>query len=206
MFVEKPKPRWLSHLSCVWDGPGALKQVTKLRYHYPVCRQLFISILCVKQASTGDIVEELCSVSDEGDMATQRFSELFFLLGRYRRDHEELSRDQVRRIREAAVFPIVVKGGNSDEQPNITLQSICEGDWYVPDQILLEQAFRSRVAMLSMPVKGAESLRALFEDLDCEKRFLSCAVEQTTEPRGTCIRDLRREGDLMTRLDYIAYV
>ncbi|KAI3575020.1 hypothetical protein IWW34DRAFT_883376 [Fusarium oxysporum f. sp. albedinis] len=204
VFVEKPKPRWLSHLSCVWDGPGALKQVTKLRYRYPVCRQLFISILCVKQASTGDIVEELCSVSDEGDMATQRFSELFFLLGRYRRDHEELSRDQVRRIREAAVFPIVVEGGNSDEQPNITLQSICEGDWYVPDQILLEQAFRSRVAMLSMPVKGAESLRALFEDLDCEKRFLSCAVEQTTEPRGTCIRDLRREGDLMTRLDYIA--
>ncbi|KNB07698.1 hypothetical protein FOXG_08790 [Fusarium oxysporum f. sp. lycopersici 4287] len=204
VFVEKPKPRWLSHLSCVWDGPGALKQVTKLRYHYPVCRQLFISILCVKQASTGDIVEELCSVSDEGDMATQRFSELFFLLGRYRRDHEQLSRDQVRRIREAAVFPIVVKGGNSDEQPNITLQSICEGDWYVPDQLLLEQAFRSRVAMLSMPLKGAESLRALFEDLDCEKRFLSCAVEQTTEPRGTCIRDLRREGDLMTRLDYIA--
>ncbi|KAH7205910.1 hypothetical protein DER44DRAFT_809824 [Fusarium oxysporum] len=171
VFVEKPKPRWLSHLSCVWDGPGALKQVTKLRYRYPVCRQLFISILCVKQASTGDIVKELCSVSDEGDMATQRFSELFFLLGRYRRDHEELSRDQVRRIREAAVFPIVVEGGNSEEQPNITLQSICEGDWYVPDQILLEQAFRSRVAMLSMPVKDAESLRALFEDLDCEKRL-----------------------------------
>ncbi|KAL5596300.1 hypothetical protein FOVSG1_009989 [Fusarium oxysporum f. sp. vasinfectum] len=189
VFVEIPKPRWLSHLSCVWDGPGALKQVTKLRYRYPVCRQLFISILCVKQASTGDIVKELCSVSDEGDMATQRFSELFFLLGRYHRDHEELSRDQVRRIREAAVFPIVVEGGNSDKQPNITLQSICEGDW---------------VAMLSMPVKDAESLRALFEDLDCEKRFLSCAVEQTTEPRGTCIRDLSREDDFMTRLDCIA--
>ncbi|KAK2690932.1 hypothetical protein QWA68_010794 [Fusarium oxysporum] len=204
VFVEKPKPRWLSHLSCVWDGPGALKQVTKLRYRYPACRQLFISILCVKQASTGDIVEELCSVSHEGGMATQRFSELFFLLGRYRSDHEELSRDQVRRIREAAVFPIVVEGGNSDEQPNITLQSICEGDWYVPDQILLEQAFRSRVAMLSMPVKDAESLRALFEDLDCKKRFLSCAVEQTTELRGTCIHDLSREDDFMTRLDCIA--
>ncbi|KAI7769473.1 hypothetical protein LZL87_011357 [Fusarium oxysporum] len=204
VFVPKPKPRWLSHLSCVWDGPGALKQVTKLRNRYPACRQLFLSILCVKQASTGDIVEELCSISDEGDVAAQRFSELFFLLERYRSDHEELSRDQVRRIREAAVFPIVVEGENSDEQPNITLQSICEGDWYVPDQILLERAFRFRVAMLSMPVKDVKVLRDLFEDLDCEQRFLSCAVEQSTELRGACIRDLGRESDLMTRLDLIA--
>ncbi|KAM0085838.1 hypothetical protein ACKRZS_001820 [Fusarium odoratissimum] len=204
VFVEKPKRRWLSHLSCVWDGPGALKQVTKLRNRYLTCRQLFVSILCVKQASTGDIVEELCSVSDEGDLAVQRFSELFFLLENYLVDHEELSRDQLRRIREAAVFPIVVEGGSNNEQPNITLQSICEGHWYVPDHILLERAFRSRVAMLSMSVMDVGLLRVLFKDLNCEQRFLSCAVEQSTELRGACIRDLRREADLMNRLDYIA--
>ncbi|KAJ4030372.1 hypothetical protein NW753_013911 [Fusarium oxysporum] len=204
VFVEKPKRRWLSHLSCVWDGPGALKQVTKLRNRYPTCRQLFVSILCVKQASTGDIVEELCSVSDEGDLAVQRFSELFFLLESYLVDHEELSRDQVRRIREAAVFPIVVEGGSNNEQPDITLQSICEGHWYVPDHILLERAFRSRVAMLSMSVTDVGLLSVLFKDLNCEQRFLSCAVEQSTELRGACIRDLRREADLMNRLDYIA--
>ncbi|RKK68400.1 hypothetical protein BFJ69_g13644 [Fusarium oxysporum] len=156
-----------------------------------------------KQASTGDIVEELCSVSDEGDLAVQRFSELFFLLESYLVDHEELSRDQLRRIREAAVFPIVVEGGSNNEQPNITLQSICEGHWYVPDHILLERAFRSRVAMLSMSVMDVGLLSVLFKDLNCEQRFLSCAVEQSTELRGACIRDLRREADL-NRLDYIA--
>jgi hypothetical protein len=160
----------------------------------------------VKKVSTGDIVEELCSVSDEGDLDVQRFSELFFLLKRYCSHHEELSKDQVRRIREAAVFPVVAEGRNGYKQPNISLQSICESDWYVPDQMPLERAFRRRVAMLSMPVKDVRSLRTLFQDLDCEQRFLSYAVEQTTELRGTCIRDLRREGDLMTRLEYIAYV
>ncbi|KAG9504897.1 hypothetical protein J7337_004877 [Fusarium musae] len=103
VLVQKPEPRWLDHLSCVWDAPGALKQVTRLRNRYPTCRQLFISILGVRQASTEDIVEELCSVSDEGDLVVQRFSELFFLLKEYVVDHEELSKDQVRRIREAAM-------------------------------------------------------------------------------------------------------
>ncbi|KAF4442132.1 hypothetical protein FACUT_2240 [Fusarium acutatum] len=198
VLVQKPKPKWLSHLSCVWDGPGALKQVTKLRNRYPTCRELFISILGVKQASTGDIVEELCSVSDEGDLTAWRFKELFFLLKLYCRDHEELSREQAQRIGEAGVFPIVVEGGNSDEQPNV-----CE-DWYIPDEILLERTFQSRVPMLDMAVNDVKSLRSLFEDLDCGERFLSCAVEQSTEPRGACIRDLRRESDLRTRLNYIA--
>ncbi|KAF5550145.1 hypothetical protein FPHYL_9467 [Fusarium phyllophilum] len=189
VLVQKPEPRWLDHLSCVWDAPGALKQVTRLRNRYPTCRQLFISILGVKQASTGDIVEELCSVSDEGDLLVQRFSELFFLLKEHLTDHEGLSKDHVRKIREAAVFPIVAEGASGDEQPSITRQSICEGGW---------------VAMLSMPVNDVNSLRPLFEDLDCEEKFLSCAVEQSTELKGTCIRDLRREGDLVTRLDYIA--
>ncbi|RBR16398.1 hypothetical protein FVER53590_27534 [Fusarium verticillioides] len=206
VLVQKPEPRWLDHLSCVWDAPGALKQVTRLRNRYPTCRQLFISILGVRQASTEDIVEELCSVSDEGDLVVQRFSELFFLLKEYVVDHEELSKDQVRRIREAAVFPIVVEGGSSDEQPRITRQSICEGNWYVPDEVHLEQAFRCRVAMLSMRVKDVKTLHELFENLDCKQIFLSCAVGQSTELKGTCIRDLRREGDLMIRLDYLAEI
>nr|RBQ85652.1 hypothetical protein FVER53263_20766 [Fusarium verticillioides] len=205
VLVQKPEPRWLDHLSCVWDAPGALKQVTRLRNRYPTCRQLFISILGVRQASTEDIVEELCSVSDEGDLVVQRFSELFFLLKEYVVDHEELSKDQVRRIREAAVFPIVVEGGSSDEHPRITRQSICEGNWYVPDEVHLEQAFRCRVAMLSMRVKDVKTLHELFENLDCKQMFLSCAVGQSTELKGTCIRDLRREGDLRIRLDYLAY-
>ncbi|EWG44919.1 hypothetical protein FVEG_15755 [Fusarium verticillioides 7600] len=204
VLVQKPEPRWLDHLSCVWDAPGALKQVTRLRNRYPTCRQLFISILGVRQASTEDIVEELCSVSDEGDLVVQRFSELFFLLKEYVVDHEELSKDQVRRIRQAAVFPIVVEGGSSDEHPRITRQSICEGNWYVPDEVHLEQAFRCRVAMLSMRVKDVKTLHELFENLDCKQMFLSCAVGQSTELKGTCIRDLRREGDLMIRLDYLA--
>ncbi|KAF5689039.1 hypothetical protein FDENT_4541 [Fusarium denticulatum] len=189
VLVQKPEPRWLDHLSCVWDAPGALKQVTRLRNRYPTCRQLFISILGVRQASTEDIVEELCSVSDEGDLVVQRFSELFFLLKEYVVDHEELSKDQVQRIREAAIFPIVVEGGSSDEQPRITRQSICEGNW---------------VAMLSMRVKDVKTLHELFENLDCKQMFLSCAVGQSTELKGTCIRDLRREEDLMIRLDYLA--
>ncbi|KAI1054608.1 hypothetical protein LB506_010697 [Fusarium annulatum] len=199
VLVQKPEPRWLDHLSCVWDAPGALKQVTKLRNRYPTCRQLFISILGVKQASTGDIVEELCSVSDEGDVTAQRFRELFFLLKLYCRDHEELSREQAQRIGEAAVFPIVIEEENSGEQPKV-----CEDDWYIPDEIFLERTFRSRVFMLDMAVNDVKSLRSLFEDLDCKQRFLSCAVEQSTEPRGACIRDLHREGDLRTRLNFIA--
>ncbi|KAF5249653.1 hypothetical protein FANTH_4961 [Fusarium anthophilum] len=192
VLVQKPTPKWLSHLSCVWDAPGALKQVTKLINRYPTCRKLFVSILGVKQASTGDIVEELCSASDGSDVTAPRFRELFFLLKLYCRDHEELSREHVQRIQEDIGFPVVEEEENSD------------GDWYIPDEILLERTFRSRVPMLDMAVNDVKSLRSLFEALDFQGRFLSCAVEQSTEPRGACIRDLHREGDLRTRLNYIA--
>lgn len=204
VLVSKPRRQWLSHTSCVWNAPEPLKRVTKLRGRYPDCKQLFCSILEVGNAVTGHIVDELCSLPDEGDLAMQRFGELFSLLGRYHSQHSKLSRGQIRRIQDATVFPVIDQETDLHEQSESSLQSIRSGGWYVPDKATLERAFRGKVAMLSLPVMLVRNLRDLFEDLEYGHMFLSSVVEETTETSGTTIRDLRSEGDLKTRLKYIS--
>lgn len=204
VFVSKPKRKWLSHTACVWDAPHPLNRVTKLKSRYRNSKQLFCSILGVADAGTGHIVDELCSLPDEGDLAVRRFEELFSLLGRYKSQHSELSRRQIQRIKDATVFPVINQGNDTHEQSSISMHSMHSGGWYVPDKATLERAFRGKVAMLSLPVKLVRASSDLFEDLGYDHMFLSSVIEETTEMRGTSIRDIRREGDLQTRLKYIS--
>ncbi|RYP11238.1 hypothetical protein DL764_000194 [Monosporascus ibericus] len=108
------------------------------------------------------------------------------------------------RIQPAPVFPILEKGDDSQEESGIALRSVDDTDWYIPDSAALETAFRDKVNMLSLPVKSVRMQRRLFEDLGCEDKFLSSAVEETVEPNGMCIRDRLREDNLKTRLKYIS--
>lgn len=203
VLVSNPRCEWLSHTSCVWDAPDSLKRVAKLRDRYSNCKRLFRSTLGVGNADTGHIVDELCSLSDEADVAVQRFEELFSLLGRYNAQHSKLNRGHIQRIRDAAVFP-VMKGNYIDEEARISFRSMYNGGWYVPDKTTLERAFRGKVAMLNLPAKLVRTLRGLFEDLDYNCMFLSSVIKETTETRGTSIRDMCWEGDLKIRLKYIS--
>lgn len=204
VLILKPRRKWLSHTSCVWNAPEPLKRVAKLRGRYRNCKELFCSILGVGNAVTGHVVDEICSLPDEGELVVQRFEELFSLLGRYHAQHSKLNRRQIQRIQYATVFPVMDQGNEVDGHSKISLHSMHSGGWYVPDKATLERAFRGKVAMLSLPVKLVRILRDLFEDLDYDDMFLSSVVEETTETRGTSIRDVSREGDLKTRIKYIS--
>ncbi|RYO93890.1 hypothetical protein DL762_000845 [Monosporascus cannonballus] len=203
VFVNKPKPKWLSHEACVWTAHALLKQVIKLKTHYRDCKNLFRSFLGVESAGTKHVVDEFCSTSDDDDETAQRFEKLFSLLGDFHSSKSSLSDEQIERVQSAPVFPILEKGDGSQEESGIALRSMDDMDWYIPDSATLETAFRGKVDMLSLPVKSVRMLRGLFEDLDCKNMFLSSAVE-TVEPSGTCIRDRLGEDNLKTRLRYIS--
>lgn len=181
-----------------------MKRVTKLRGRYRDCKRLFCSILGVSNAVTEHIVDELCSLPDEGDLAVQRFEELFTLLGRYNAHHNKLSDEQILRIQNATIFPVMGQENDIHEQYNNSLLSMNSWCWYVPDKATLERAFRGKVAMLSLPVKLVRTLRDLFKVLDYDHMFLSSVVEENAETRGMSIRDVGREGDLRTRLSHIS--
>ncbi|GAB1311860.1 hypothetical protein MFIFM68171_02070 [Madurella fahalii] len=207
VFVPKPKPKWLSHKDCVWTAPKLLTRVTKLITYYRNCESLFHSLLGVKKAGTQHVVDEFCEpTSKEGDNIEQHFKAMLSLLARFHRK-SSLTDDQIRKIRSASILPILAKGFTPVEGlSRVEMRSLRDKDWYIPDIVTFEAAFRGKVDMLALPVQSARALKGLFEDLGCEEEFLSEAVTRSVTPDGITVRNVREEQDLRKRLRYISRV
>lgn len=199
VLITKPNLKWSSHSPCVWTAPAPLKRITSLKKCYSDCKTLFCELLGVTSATTIHVVNEFCSISDEASQALPRFEELFSLLQRFHSDKSELDVKQIKRVRGARVFPIL-----EGRSASITLRSVDDGNWYIPDKATLGSAFIGKVDMLSVPVKLVKAQRGLFADLGCGDLFLSVAVQETVKPRGVSIRDELREDDLKTRFKFIS--
>jgi hypothetical protein len=173
--------------------------------YYGNCEYLFHSLLGVKIAGTRHVVDEFCQpVSDDADNIEQRFEAMLSMLARFHRK-SSLTDAQIHRIRSALVVPILVKGfvpgaGLS----RIEMQSFHDKDWYIPDRVTFEAAFRGKVNMLALRVQHAIRLKDLFEDLGCERKTLSKAVTQSVRPHGVTVRNVHEEQELCGRLRYVS--
>ncbi|KAK3385925.1 hypothetical protein B0H63DRAFT_560413 [Podospora didyma] len=208
VFVPTPKPKWLSHKDCVWTAPELLTRVTKLKAYYRSCEGLFHSLLGVENAGTQHVVDEFCEPTSKEDnsIEQQHFKAMLSLLAKFSRK-SSLTDDQVHKIRSAPVLPILAKGFTSAQGlSRIEMRSIRDRDWYIPDIVTFEAAFRGKVDMLALPVHSARALKGLFKDLCCEEEFLSEAVTRSVTPDGITVRNVREEQDLRTRLRYISRV
>lgn len=205
VFVPKPKPKWLSHKDCVWTAPNLLTRVTKLRARYRNCEVLFRSLLDVKGAGTQHVVDEFCEPKAKvDDNIEQHFKEMLFLLAKFHRK-SSLTGDQIRKIRSASVFPILAKGSTQVERlSQIEMRSLRDKDWYIPDIVTFEEAFRGKIDMLALSVQSSRELKDLFDDLGCQKKSLSVAVAPIVTRVGITVRNVREEQDMRERLRYIS--
>lgn len=203
MFVPKPKPHWLSHKDCVWTAHKLLTRVTKLRIYYRNCERLFYSLLEVKKAGIQHVVDEFCEpISNEDNNIEQHFKEMLFLLANFHRN-SSLTDDQIRKIRSASPFPILPNGSTPVQGVSrIEMRSLRDEDWYIPDDVTFESAFRGKVDMLALLVQPTRALKGLFEDLWCEDEFLSEAVTRNITPDGIAVRNVCEEQNLRQRLRY----
>lgn len=205
VFVPRPTLQWLSHKDCVWTAPKLLTRVIKLQTYYRNCESLFRSLLNVKEAGIQQVVSEFCApTNNEDDNVEQHLQAMLSLLAKFHRN-SSLTKHQIAKIRIASVFPILCKDltpaeGLSRRQ----MRSLSDRDWYIPDIVTFEAAFRGKVDMLALPVQSVRALKDLFEDLWCEKEFLSAAVTRTVTPDGMTVRNLRDERGLGERLKYIS--
>jgi len=136
----------------------------------------------------------------------ERFEGLLFLLDEFHKK-VELTDSQIRRIRSAKVLPVLtrkLRPGEGPEQVRTEMRAMDELDWYIPDSVPFEAAFRGKVDMLSLPVKSAKLLKKVLEVLGCEQKFLSESVCQEVKPGGMTVRNIREEEDLLERLRCIA--
>lgn len=207
VFIPKPKPRWLSHKDCVWTAHKLLTRVTKLITYYRNCETLFHSLLEVKEAGTQHVVDEFCQpISTKDGNMEQRFEAMLSLLSKFHRN-SSLSDDQIRKIRSASVFPIMAKGlAPAEGLCRIEMRSLRDKDWYIPNIITFEAAFRGKVNMLALSVQSVRALEDLFKDLRCEEKHLSEAVMRTVIPNGLTVCNVSEEQDLRKRLRYISRV
>jgi len=205
VFVPQPEPRWLSHTDCVWTAPKLLTRVSKLMIYYGNCEYLFHSLLGVKAARTRHVVDEFCEpLSNDADNIEQRFEAMLFLLARFHRK-SSLTDAQIHRIRSAPVLPILAKGfAPGAGLSRMEMQSFRDKDWYIPDKVTFEAALRGKVNMLALRVQPAIKLKGLFEDLGCERKFLSEAATQSVRPHGGAVPNVHEEQELRERLRYVS--
>lgn len=205
IFIPKPKPKWLSHKDCVWTAPNLLTRVTKLRACYRNCEVLFRSLLGVKGAGNQHVVDEFCEpTSKEDNNIEQHFKEMLSLLAKFHRN-SSLADYQIRKLRSAPVFPVLAKGVTPiDGLSRFEMRSLRDKDWYIPDIVTFEAAYRGKIDMLALSVQSARELKDLFEALGCQKEFLSAAIARTVTPVGITVRNVREEQDLRERLRYIS--
>lgn len=201
VFVPKPNPNWRSHKDCVWTAHKLLTRVTKLRTYYRNCETLFHSLLGVKEAGIQHVVDEFCQpTSKDDDNIEQHFKAMLSLLAIFHR-RSSLTDDQKRKIYPVSAFPILAKGFTPGEGlSRIEMRSLRDKEWYIPDIVTFESAFRGKIDMLALPVHSTRALKDLFEDLWCGPRFLSRAVTRAVTPDGITVRNAREEQDLHKRL------
>ncbi|KAM6516418.1 hypothetical protein FALCPG4_014601 [Fusarium falciforme] len=204
VFVARPHPEWVTHASCVWSAPSSLKQVTKLSNRYGDCRKLFCNILGVGPASIENVADELCLLQEEtSDGMAERCEELLAMLSERLTAGSELPVTHYLRILHAKVFP-VVRTQHPDTKSEMLLRSLHDADWYIPDRLTLEAAFRGKVNILNFPVRVVNLLDSFFSKMNSRNKYLSSAIEETVEPRGTSIHDMSTERDLKIRVQYFS--
>ncbi|KAH7139701.1 hypothetical protein B0J13DRAFT_504973 [Dactylonectria estremocensis] len=208
VFIARPQPAWVTQGSCVWSAPPALKHVIKLANRYSDCQTLFCSRLEVKNASIKHVADELCALH-EGSLEgiVQRCEELLMILKRHLSPESEFTAHQFLRVRHAKVFPVLEVGGFSQPpEPRVVLRALQDADWYIPDRIAFEITFRGKVNMLGFSFQSVKRLEFLWSKLRCQHMYLSSAVSETVEARGSKIRDPCKEHELRTRVRYISYL
>ncbi|UPL02380.1 hypothetical protein LCI18_013314 [Fusarium solani-melongenae] len=204
VFVARPHPEWITHGSCVWSAPSALKQVTRLSNRYGDCRRLFCNILGVGPASIENVADELCLLQEETPEAmAERCEELLTMLSERLASESELPVTHYLRVLHAKVFPVMTVV-NVEAKSDIVLRSLHDADWYIPDRLTLEAAFRSKVDILSFSVRVVNLLDPFFSRMNSRNKYLSSAIEETVERRGTPIRDMSTERDLKIRVQYFS--
>lgn len=204
VFVPKSKPKWRSHKDCVWTAHKLLTRVTKLKTYYRNCETLFHSLLGVKEAGTQHVVDEFCRpTSKDDENIEQHFRVMLSLLAKFHR-RSILTEDQIRKIRSVSCFPILTKRFTPGESiSRIEMRSLREKNWYIPDIVTFESAFRGKIDMLALPVQSARAMIDVFEDFRCEEKFLSKAVTRDVTPDGMTVRNVCGEQDLRKRLRYV---
>ncbi|KAH6867174.1 hypothetical protein B0T10DRAFT_611919 [Thelonectria olida] len=212
VFIARPQPAWVTHDSCVWSAPPAVRHVIKLATRYADCQTLFCHRLNVKNASIRHVADELCALhggSPEG--IVQRCEELLMILKRYLSSESEFTAQHFLRIRHARVFPVLEVGAGERSQlpaPRIVLRALQDADWYIPDRITLETTFRGRVNLLGFSLRSVKQLEFLWQKLRCQHKYLSNpkVVKEEVQARGSQIRDPYKEHELKTRIRYLPYL
>ncbi|KPM41940.1 hypothetical protein AK830_g4632 [Neonectria ditissima] len=156
------------------------------------------------------VVDELCSLHKENpDGIVQRCEELLTILKHYVAGEPDFPQPQMFRLKTTRMFPVLLKVRDISQAgagPKVALRALSDESWYIPDRLTLEAAFQGKVNMLAFSLRSVNLLEPLFTKLGLEKKYLSLAVKETVEPRGTVIRDIARNNDLDIRAKHFAHI
>jgi hypothetical protein len=192
VYLQKFK-RWVSHDTCVWDGPELLTFARKLSSEYPLCRSLFQSRLLLTDATIKDVIYELQRVTISTSLHT--LQQLLLLLNRHltllSTPHDYLSE-----LKGKKIIPVTTRDGERRMNYNKNI-------WYFADRQSLWDRFHGKIPLISFDVKTVRKLKQLIDAMELSEYFLSAAVESKLDLVGLKIADKERTDDLRERARYL---
>ncbi len=169
-----------------------------LANRYRDCRSLFVTQLGLKNATVGDVVDELVALPISAPLSTRK--DLLKALNEYLQHGSGLSKNSIHLLKANRVIPVrdIADGGGK-----LRVMSYSRSRWYFADRQSLRDCFEGKVPLVDFTIDEVRGMSALIKEVGLEKRLLSEAHVETTEIVGDPIRDPKRTSDLRERAEYL---
>jgi hypothetical protein len=186
--------------SCVWDGPDCLKQTPRLFVHYPEHRELFWSVLGIRDADLSTLATEAQQLSISDSLT--HISDLLIAISRFLEIHKNPKK--VSRFASYAMFPVHLKRRGST-QVSIDLKTASDSDeWYIADLERLGRSFDGKLNLLAIDQDTRDKIKPLIRALRMERRLLSRSAHGIPVAGGSKCLDVEYTASFKRKAKYIS--
>jgi hypothetical protein len=184
---------------CRWDSPACLTTIQPLNNVFPSCRELFVSLLNVQDASAADVLNEIYIRYSSGQLNRPKstIKNLLLTLCTYDLTAPELD-EYFSRLARMEVFPV----RKSQES---RFSGFSDGDWFIPDRVRYANRFEGKLWFLDFGKGEIPLLHALFARMGLMGREISRHVVEDTISDSSCaVYHPQLTKELQEKASYIA--
>ena len=195
-----PSSSWRDLGECRWNSPSCLTSIEPLSTSFPSCKELFVTILDVQDASTADVLDEICCrhIYPQGhpDIPRTTIKALLLTLSEYPLTASQLD-ERFRRLARMELVPVRKSGASK-------FSAFTDPDWFIPDRLRYANSFQGKLWILDFEKSQIDSLKGLFERIGLTGREISRHVTEETITEGECAALPHIDKELQAKARYIA--
>jgi len=186
---DHANPRWTGLDDWVWDGPGFLTKIARVKDYYPHRGVLFRCTICLPVANFDNLIAEAQRI-----MPGDELPYIKEVLTTTSKLGQILWYTPACDLKNYPVMPIwgehdVPSGSGSVARLQAAGRLSQLNEWYIADAVSLYEDFRGRVPLLAFPPPVLDEMAWFIDWMDCKDRKLSSLVRKRPATEGLTTLD-----------------